>query len=145
MQSRACHQLEASMTDAGIDPGIAPSGDGCVDCDAQDGWWLHLRRCALCGNIGCCDTSPSQHGTPGHQGIPSSRVLNQPKTGSGTSMPTRTRTMLCWRLRHTIRWLNLFPDPPGGCHPIGKTTCTNRSCAAEPNRGSGGASNRRSR
>ena len=24
---------------------------------------MHLRRCAACGHIGCCDTSPSQHGT----------------------------------------------------------------------------------
>jgi hypothetical protein len=25
------------------------------------GWWFHLRRCAECGHIGCCDSSPSQH------------------------------------------------------------------------------------
>jgi hypothetical protein len=24
-------------------------------------WWLHLRRCAECGHIGCCDSSPNQH------------------------------------------------------------------------------------
>jgi hypothetical protein len=28
MRSHVCQQLEASMTDAGIDPGTAPSGDG---------------------------------------------------------------------------------------------------------------------
>jgi uncharacterized UBP type Zn finger protein len=44
-----------------IDPSIPPSGTGCVECDATDGWWFHLRRCATCGHIGCCDTSPSQH------------------------------------------------------------------------------------
>ena len=38
-----------------------PSGDGCVECLAANGWWLHLRRCAACGHVGCCDTSPSQH------------------------------------------------------------------------------------
>jgi enoyl-CoA hydratase/carnithine racemase len=47
----------------GIDPSVAPSGDGCVECLAGDGWWFHLRRCALCGHIGCCDNSPSQHAT----------------------------------------------------------------------------------
>jgi len=26
-------------------------------------WWLHLRRCAACGHIGCCDNSPNQHAT----------------------------------------------------------------------------------
>jgi ubiquitin-hydrolase Zn-finger-containing protein len=32
-----------------------------VECLAQSGWWFHLRRCAQCGHIGCCDTSPQQH------------------------------------------------------------------------------------
>ena len=50
------------MTD-GIDPSVPPSGSGCVECLASDGWWVHLRRCAQCGHVGCCDTSPSQHAT----------------------------------------------------------------------------------
>lgn len=44
-----------------VDPTVAPSGTGCVDCDAVGGWWVHLRRCAACGHIGCCDSSPAQH------------------------------------------------------------------------------------
>ena len=44
-----------------IDPAIPPSGAGCVECLATDGWWYHLRRCAHCGHVGCCDSSPSQH------------------------------------------------------------------------------------
>ena len=44
-----------------IDATVPPSGVGCVECEASDGWWFHLRRCARCGHIGCCDTSPSQH------------------------------------------------------------------------------------
>ena len=61
------------MTDIpGIDPTVAPSGAGCVECDATGGWWLHLRRCAECGHVGCCDSSPSQHAsahaaTDGHR------------------------------------------------------------------------------
>ena len=47
----------------GVDPEARPSGTGCAECEATDGWWLHLRRCAQCGHIGCCDTSPSQHAT----------------------------------------------------------------------------------
>lgn len=49
----------------GIDTTQVPTGDGCVECLAGDGpgWWLHLRRCAACGHIGCCDSSPSQHDT----------------------------------------------------------------------------------
>ncbi len=45
----------------GIDPTVPPSGTGCVECDAAGGWWVHLRRCAACGHVGCCDSSPSQH------------------------------------------------------------------------------------
>ena len=45
----------------GINPASKPSGDGCVECLAAGGWWLHLRRCTQCGHIGCCDSSPSQH------------------------------------------------------------------------------------
>ncbi|MCU1589658.1 MAG: hypothetical protein JWP11_914 [Frankiales bacterium] len=45
----------------GIDPSVTPSGAGCVECEATAGWWAHLRRCAQCGHVGCCDSSPSQH------------------------------------------------------------------------------------
>ncbi|MFC5791101.1 hypothetical protein EDM22_04455 [Agromyces tardus] len=51
------------MTDATppIDPDVPPSGEGCVECLDGGGWWLHLRRCAHCGHVGCCDSSPEQH------------------------------------------------------------------------------------
>jgi hypothetical protein len=57
----------------GIDTAIAASGPGCVECEQQQGWWVHLRRCAQCGYIGCCDNSPGQHatGTTGHPVIAS--------------------------------------------------------------------------
>jgi hypothetical protein len=45
----------------GIDPLAPPTGTGCVECEATSAWWFHLRRCAQCGHIGCCDSSPSQH------------------------------------------------------------------------------------
>lgn len=48
----------------GIDVTVPPSGAGCVECLAtDDGWWFNLRRCAQCGHVGCCDSSPSQHAT----------------------------------------------------------------------------------
>jgi len=52
-----------SETSTGIDVAVPPSGPGCVECEASGGWWVHLRRCAQCGHIGCCDSSPSQHAT----------------------------------------------------------------------------------
>jgi hypothetical protein len=51
-----------SMTQ-NIDTSVPPSGTGCAECEAESGWWLHLRRCTQCGHVGCCDTSPSQHAT----------------------------------------------------------------------------------
>ncbi|USQ76429.1 UBP-type zinc finger domain-containing protein [Ornithinimicrobium cryptoxanthini] len=51
------------MSEQAIDPSVPPSGDGCVECLAADGWWIHLRRCATCGQVGCCNSSPGQHAT----------------------------------------------------------------------------------
>lgn len=49
----------------GIDPQAKPSGTGCAECLGGDGpgWWVKLRRCAQCGQIGCCDSSPARHAT----------------------------------------------------------------------------------
>ena len=46
-----------------IDTTVPPSGDGCVECDDTGSWWMHLRRCALCGHVGCCDDSLNTHAT----------------------------------------------------------------------------------
>jgi hypothetical protein len=52
-------------TEREIDVNAVASGPGCVDCDAAApaGWWVHLRRCATCGHVGCCDSSPARHAT----------------------------------------------------------------------------------
>ncbi len=60
------------MPDQWIRVDVPPSGAGCVECEQQGGWWFHLRRCAYCGHVGCCDDSLGQHGTlhfeeTGHQ------------------------------------------------------------------------------
>lgn len=44
-----------------VDPTARPSGPGCAECVADGGWWVHLRRCAACGHIGCCDDSLARH------------------------------------------------------------------------------------
>jgi uncharacterized UBP type Zn finger protein len=41
----------------------AAGTDGCEDCLATGGRWVHLRRCAACGHVGCCDSSPNRHAT----------------------------------------------------------------------------------
>jgi Zn-finger in ubiquitin-hydrolases and other protein len=48
---------------AAVDPSVPPSGVGCAECEAAGGWWVHLRRCAACGHIGCCDDSLARHAT----------------------------------------------------------------------------------
>jgi uncharacterized UBP type Zn finger protein len=42
---------------------LPESVDGCVDCLAMGGRWLHLRICLECGHVGCCDDSPNRHAT----------------------------------------------------------------------------------
>ncbi|MCU0310826.1 MAG: UBP-type zinc finger domain-containing protein [Acidimicrobiales bacterium] len=57
MAHPSCTHLEL-ISDAAV-----PSGDGCVDCLAIGTTWVHLRRCATCGHVGCCDSSPMRHAT----------------------------------------------------------------------------------
>ncbi len=51
------------MVEGMIDPAVPPSGTGCAECEDAGGWWVHLRRCAVCGHIGCCDSSLAKHAT----------------------------------------------------------------------------------
>lgn len=53
----------ATCTHLDLIADVAPSGDGCVECLAAGGHWVHLRRCLECGHIGCCDSSPGRHAT----------------------------------------------------------------------------------
>jgi uncharacterized UBP type Zn finger protein len=41
----------------------ANTPDGCEECLATGGHWLHLRLCLSCGHVGCCDQSPGKHAT----------------------------------------------------------------------------------
>ena len=42
---------------------LPESVDGCQECLATGGKWLHLRICLECGHVGCCDDSPNRHAT----------------------------------------------------------------------------------
>lgn len=69
------------MLASDIDPSVPPSGPGCVECLASpDGWWFHLRRCAACGHVGCCDSSPGQHAT-GHAHATGHRIARSFEPG----------------------------------------------------------------
>ena len=50
---------------------LPDSVEGCEECLATGGQWLHLRICLECGKVGCCDDSPNRHasahsGSSGH-------------------------------------------------------------------------------
>jgi hypothetical protein len=49
--------------DGQVDVSAPPSGMGCVECTAAGSWWVHLRRCAACGHVGCCNDSLNRHAT----------------------------------------------------------------------------------
>jgi CPA1 family monovalent cation:H+ antiporter len=48
-------------------PTPEPEGrtDGCEECLAIGQRWVHLRKCLICGHVGCCDQSIGKHAT-GH-------------------------------------------------------------------------------
>jgi hypothetical protein len=83
-----------------IDTSVPPSGTGCVECLDSGGWWVHLRRCALCGHVGCCDTSPSQHASAhardsGHPlAPPTSRPDDQPVPAPRDVLPENWRDLI---------------------------------------------------
>ncbi len=41
----------------------APPERVCEDCVREGSRWVHLRRCTICGHVGCCDNSPRRHAT----------------------------------------------------------------------------------
>ncbi|MCG5470344.1 UBP-type zinc finger domain-containing protein [Micromonospora sp. LAH09] len=48
------------LSEAGAAEARTP--DECEDCVADgETYWVHLRTCLSCGQVGCCDSSPNQH------------------------------------------------------------------------------------
>ena len=48
-----------------IDPNVTPveRRRAAPSACAPGGWWVHLRECMICGEVGCCDNSPNKHAT----------------------------------------------------------------------------------
>ena len=55
--------MAETCTHLGTIDAVAPNSEGCEDCLAVGGRWVHLRRCTVCGHVGCCDSSPNRHAT----------------------------------------------------------------------------------
>jgi uncharacterized UBP type Zn finger protein len=48
---------------ADLQPVQVRTPNGCEECLAIGGQWVHLRLCMNCGHVGCCDQSPNKHAT----------------------------------------------------------------------------------
>src|SRR5271163_4081623 len=112
----------------GINPAAEPGGTGCAECSASGGWWFHLRRCAQCGHIGCCDSSPSQHASKhyaatGHPIITSFEPGEHWFTTTVLKNPSPARSL---PLLTRIRWINRRRDRMERCLQTGKRCFTNR-------------------
>ncbi|OLT28595.1 hypothetical protein BJF83_15115 [Nocardiopsis sp. CNR-923] len=62
-------------------PPVLPKSPGCTEClrkGQRD--WVHLRICAQCGFVGCCDDSPGRHAS-GHAGVCGHPVLFSAEPG----------------------------------------------------------------
>jgi CPA1 family monovalent cation:H+ antiporter len=47
-----------------IQEGIEPkTPDGCEECLKLGDDWVELRKCLVCGHVGCCDSSAGKHAT----------------------------------------------------------------------------------
>jgi uncharacterized UBP type Zn finger protein len=60
-----CEHLETDPAATSEAP-PARTPEGCEECLASGGRWVHLRLCTACGHVGCCDSSPSRHATAHH-------------------------------------------------------------------------------
>jgi hypothetical protein len=106
----------------GINPAAKPTGTGCVECSALGGWWLHLRRCAECGHIGCCDTSPNQHASK-HNAATGHPIITSFEPGERWFYDYRTEEFFAGPKLHTPHSRPL--DRRGRCLQTGKRCFTN--------------------
>ncbi len=44
-------------------PEPEPRTKGCEECLKIKQRWVHLRKCMICGHVGCCDQSIGKHAT----------------------------------------------------------------------------------
>ena len=44
-------------------PHVKATGEVCAECVKTGQRWVALRTCLVCGNVGCCDSSPGRHAT----------------------------------------------------------------------------------
>ena len=83
----------------------------------------HLRRCAACGHVGCCDTSPMQHGRPtsARRGIATCRASSPARTVLGLRQESAAKGP---------RLANLTSHPEDQPTPGPSARCRGTGCSA---------------
>jgi hypothetical protein len=115
-----------------VDPSVPPGGTGCSECDAAGGWWVHLRRCATCGDVGCCDDPLSRHATQHWQ-----------KTGHPIIRSFEPGEDWFWNYETNDYYDGPELAPPV-CHPADQTVLAVECRATGPNCSVGETANARS-
>ena len=115
-------KVEMKKHQRGLNPASRPSGDGCLEClVSPKGWWFHLRRCAECGHIGCCDSSPSQHASK-HAAAAGHPIIASFELGEDWFFDYEKRGMIEGMELlppHAHPESQPTPDPPEGCQATG--------------------------
>ena len=62
-------------------PDVQPHSDGCEDCLRIGSSWIHLRMCAACGHVGCCDQSEHHHARQHHAEHPDHVLIRSLEPG----------------------------------------------------------------
>src|ERR671935_2165234 len=90
---------------------------GCEECLRSGGKWLHLRICLECGQVGCCDDSPSRHATKharGH-GHPIIRSLEPGETWCWCYLDELALSI------PEVQWEHAAPAQPAAVQRLTKT------------------------
>jgi uncharacterized UBP type Zn finger protein len=53
-----CHHMQSVPV-----PEPEAGTQGCEECMKIGQEWVHLRKCLVCGHVGCCDQSIGKHAT----------------------------------------------------------------------------------
>lgn len=85
--------------------------EGCEDCLATGGRWVHLRICLACGHVGCCDSSPGRH-AGGHARDAGHPLIRSLEPGEDWSWCFQDQVAM--RIREVTGETRIPPSPLGG-------------------------------
>ena len=94
----------------------------------SDGWWFHLRRCAQCGHVGCCDSVAVAAREAARRDSRPSRSPQSFEPGEDWFWNYAARGVRrkarSWRRPTSIRSTSQSPDQPAVCRATGSRDST---------------------